>query len=216
MTAFKKTIIAFSLLLSLITVSVLSSCSGISNSDAELEVCKGLLIDSLPPFSIAESTKVTQSDGSVETYLVLTFSDSYASQLDDITSSWNHTPVLTTYSNFYNYVNVLPGTTINDARKKLTSLDEDNNVKYIFVDKTEDFKRKYETQIKERLSAYGKKENSSGSDTSGFYLEEADPRTPDYAVGFCCGFYSPDEMTMYFYQYDPAYSEQNVIYAANS
>lgn len=211
----KKYLLTAVFLAAVLSLSV-CGCTDNSIPETELEVCKGLSIETLPSFTLADSSFTYREDGSRESYKVLSFTDSEALKLEELAANWNNTPVITTYSNFYDYVHILPETSLENVQKKLTSLDDDRSVKYIFVDKTDDFKSKYETQIKEYLSAAGSKDESGTIGSSGFFFEENDPRTPDYAVGFCCAFYTPGDHVLYFYQYEPAYSEHNVICAANS
>ena len=167
----KKYLLTAVFLAAVLSLSV-CGCTDNSIPETELEVCKGLSIETLPSFTLADSSFTYREDGSRESYKVLSFTDSEALKLEELAANWNNTPVITTYSNFYDYVHILPETSLENVQKKLTSLDDDRSVKYIFVDKTDDFKSKYETQIKEYLSAAGSKDESGTIGSSGFSLRK--------------------------------------------
>ena len=204
----------------MVFVLCIFGCSCSHEYDYNRNMIKNALeIDDLPEFMLVDSITETHSDGTVEEFIIVSFDDDEADNFEKNTAAnWNYSPVSSKYMNFTDYASVLPDTDIDKARLTLTKLNENSDHRYIFIDKTAEFKKKFAFNIKEDRKSIGK--NTAVDESSQeesyqngvYYTDGTDPRTPLYAVGFSCGFYSPDEKLLYVYSIEPAYNIKYLKY----
>ncbi len=214
----KKRIIAFMLALTVLLSLSAAGCSNDHNTDHTKNMIKNALeIKELPSFEIIDSFSKTHSDGSIETYSIIKFEDDASKSFSNrVALTWAFAPVSTQYMNFSDYVYIIPDSGIDDAKATLTKLNGKEKIRYLFVDKTADFEKKYAFNIKEDKKkydyTYDSTDEESFSSGKKYIYEETDPRTPYYAVGFACGFFDPDEKKLYVYSFEPAYDSKYLKY----
>lgn len=170
-----------------------------------------IYLEEIPEFEYEDYQSAVLPDGSVETFAAVRFTGVNAAKiLEEIDGKWKDVPISTTYGNFYDYTNVIPGTTLEKAGQKLSTLAKSHNAKYTFTDKSDEFFRVNAEQIKkdkqdlrEKAAEKGLKKKTTSTDP---VTSDNDPRIPDYAFGFTCGFYDLGENIMYVYVFAPEYN----------
>ena len=209
----KRLTVAISALVIIMTL-VLCSCDEIDSEEMDHMLCRDLILESIPEFRIEDYRAEVWEDGTMETYLAVSMEKYEAeSFLKEQAADWPKTPVVTTYKNFSDYIFILPETSFEDIREKLTMLNDKSDVRYIFYDNTSDFMNKYSTQIKEYRSSESKKQ-AGVIKHEGTFSGLSDPRTPDYALGFVCAFFDPEQNQLYYYKFVPSFDERYTAYLA--
>ncbi len=213
-----KKIVCSLLCLVLSGMALFSGCAQEEDGALREQIIGALMMDDLPAYTLQDHETKTSENGSLEFYAVIVLDEKHAYELENQTLNWQKTPVNTTYRNLTDYLYILPEAAIKRAREALTEVNGEE-ARWMFADRTSEFKKKYKQQIKEAAGqsagsdsagAEGTSPGSSGSmklDPSGI-----DPRTPDYAVGFSCAFYLPSKHTLYVYEYSPAFDNSLLKY----
>ena len=202
----------------LLLILSVCGCTGKHDTDHTKElICSALEINKLPTFEIVDSFSKTHNDGSIETYSIITFDEDASAEFErTVCYNWQYAPVSSKYMNFTDYASIIPDAYIDDARRTLTKLNDNSDNRWVFIDKTSEFERKFAFNIKEDKKKYDYTTNSNGEESyqSGYVyiFEETDPRTPLYAVGFSCAFYEADTKTLYVYSFEPAYDSKYLKY----
>ncbi len=177
-----------------------------------------IFLEEIPEFDYEDYQSIVWTDGSVESFAAVKFTGVNAAEMrEQINGRWMDVPVSTTYGNFYDYTNVIPDTKLDDAGQKLTALCKSHNAKYTFTDRSDDFFRIYAEQIKSDRKEIREKrnmmpENKQSSNNSDPITDNTDPRIPDYAFGFTCGFYDLSQNILYVYIFTPEYNTYYLRY----
>lgn len=206
----KKKIMLKLLLCVVLVLGVCFALSGCSSEtgDAKHQICVALKINDIPEFTLESHQSGTGKD--VEEYYIISFSSENAEKFKSQNlSSWSNTPVISEFKNFTDYASIIPETTIDLARQKLTALNTAGN-RYYFYDGTYDFTVKYADKIKgERVSTIDETPESIAD--SGWFSTE-DPRSSKYAIGFSCGFFEESTNKLYVYCCEKTYSRELLKY----
>ncbi len=213
----KQTSAVFLTLIIMLSLFSLCGCSSDNTEKTRLEICMGLSLDSVPEFTVVDSIEHYQGDGTKEVYYVLEFSEESAAQFAMIADRWQKEPVVTTFAEFTDYVHILPFSEITQARDAMTIQNETEGVKYIFINKTSEFKTRNEERIREytaKNNIVSGKNKSKTTSQSGYSVSDSDPRVPDHCIGFACAFWNKEEKRLYYYHIDPAVTDENIALAA--
>lgn len=189
---------------------LMSACSTNDDSDSVGKIMsRALSVEIVPDYQLQDYKTNVWDDGTIERYICAYLPESERDVfMRRVQYIWRSAPVISTYMNFTDYISILPYSKMSDVRSTLTKLNNSGSeVIYCFYDKTSDFARKYEQQIiRDRKSGNLTEEGE-------FYMfKETDPRTPDFAAGFSCGFYDCKNGMLYVYEYEPAYSRKLLSY----